>query len=201
MKKIKLSSGNTYYYSPKVDGDTWGHGAKIATGFYVSPQGVFLGGVAGKEAERKFKVFSSMSGNEVTTLERMPDMSQFDYAEFCGWIGSASKLFMDHMNFVFNDRDHGGSSSVSSACDERQYYFKAVGLEEMYQTRIGCPMWAIIANHLSVFGKHNFRQTFMRGSELKETSSDQRVDDEFTTRYTKESFKAPAYYLRKVVGI
>lgn len=184
--KIKLASGNIMYYS-KHDNCT------VSTAFIISPDNTFLGGFAGLEADRKLIAFKALKGVEITTIDTIPSVKSFNTDTFCQWIGTASKLFLDHTDFMVNDRENG----APNACSERQYYFKAVGLESMYETRIECPIWALIANHVSVFGVTNFNQTFMRGSELKHTSSDERVDDKFKTRYFKDNFKAPAYYLRK----
>jgi hypothetical protein len=189
--RILLSSGNTFYYL-EANSDV------ISTAFIVDTQKNFLGGFAGQEADRKFKAFSSLNNVIVEETNEVPSMDNLKYDQFKEWIGTASRLFENGLNFYLCDNVHGaqGTSSASRACDERQYYFKVVGLDMLFRSDKKCPVWALIANHLSIFGSKEFRETFFRGRDLESAKSDDAVACMYISRYYGGSFKAPAYYIR-----
>ena len=190
-KRILLSSGNTFYYL-EANSDV------ISTAFIVDTQKNFLGGFAGREADRKLKAFSSLKNVIVEETNEVPSMDNLKYDQFKQWIGTASRLFEIGLNFYLCDNVHGrsGTSSASRACDERQYYFKVVGLDMLFRSDKKCPVWALIANHLSIFGRKEFRETFFRGNDINTATSDSVVSSKYVSRYFNERFKAPAYYIR-----
>ena len=192
--RILLSSGNIFYYLEASSN-------VISTAFIVDNQKNFLGGFAGKEADRKLKAFSGLNNISIEKNVTVPTIDTLKFDQFNKWIGTASRLIQTGLNFYLCDNHHGanGTSSVSHACDERQYYFKIVGLDTLFQSDWKCPVWAMIANHLSIFGRKEFRETFFRGNDIETADRDQTVDSNYVTRYSKASFKAPAYYIRSAL--
>jgi hypothetical protein len=220
VTRITLGSGNEFYHSQ-------GNSEKVSVAMVVTPENKFIGGFAGKEADRKLKAFTDytvMKNVTIVPLKKIntyrnvvisrhgysetvqvkvetevphtfPNIKDLDTSMFCKWIGTASGLFAFHPLFDLVDKHH---ASRASACDERRYYFKAVGLEKLMDSYISCPMWALIANHLSIFGKEQFRETFFKGLDMNTAQSDMCVHTKIT-RYSNNDFKAPAYYLRKAV--
>lgn len=190
-KRILLSSGNTFYYL-EANSDI------VSTAFIVDTQKNFLGGFAGREADRKLKAFSSLNNVIVEETNEVPSMDNLKYDQFKELIGTASRLFENGLNFYLCDNVHGaeGTSSASKACDERQHYFNIVGLDMLFKSNKKCPVWALIANHLSIFGSKDFRETFIRGNDVDRATTDEIVDSKFVSRYSKRGFKAPAYYIR-----
>ena len=182
---VTLKSGNKFYFIARTK-------ECVEYGFVVSTDNKFLGGFAGKEATRKYKAFRRLEGTrEHETFA--PSMKQLDYTEYLDWIPEASRLFTSSVeNKLFmtdNDSRNGGQ-----ACDERMYYFQAVGIAILFKQRYKIPVWIIIANHLSIFGKENFKATFSKTGSAATADKDDLV---FTqdTRYSKKPFKAPAAYL------
>lgn len=190
-KRIILSSGNIFYYS-KSNSDV------ISTAFIIDNQKNFLGGFAGKEADRKVLAFSKLNNVTIEEDVDIPSMKTLKYDRFINWVGSASRLFEKGLDFYLCDNLHGaeGTSSASKACDERRYYFEIVGLGMLFKSNKKCPVWAMIANHLSIFGSKAFRETFFRGSDIENATNDECVDSKYVSRYSEKGFKAPAFYIR-----
>lgn len=193
IKKCVLSSGNVYYYKK-------GCSQLVSYGMIVSTKNEFLGGYICKEANRKFKTFSTLKNTTISVVDEMPSINNLDISKFCSWIGSAERLFSKGQNIMVSDYEFcsEGTSSISHACDERRFYFQSLGADELYNSKIKCPLWAIIANHVAIFGVAKFKETFFRGRDIDSCESDLSMNE--TTRYYSGSFKAPAFYLRAIVN-
>ena len=184
MYKLTLSSGNVFYYKPEDS-------ANVAVAITTNPSKMFLGGFAGLEASRKFAAFRQFASIEDC---KFPNIEDFNLLEFAEKLGTASNFFIKRTDLVFNDVDWcNGTSSKAQSCDDRLYYYEKIGLKSMFKTRMNCPLWAFIANHLSIFGVELFKETFFKGYEndpIKDVSLDSK------SRYSNHSFKAPAAYIR-----
>jgi len=190
-KHIILSSGNSAWYTP-------GQGRVVSLLMITSPLpgNKFLGGAAGEEADRKFRIFSTFPNVRVNEVVGMPIFGSLDTSTFNEWVGSASGL-MEEAERAIGDNDVS-SYGRGVACEERRSYYYAVGLARMYDSNLVAPLWSIIANHVSVFSREHFRETFFRGDDLVSCRGDVRVRGNLaSTRYSERGFKAPAYYLRE----
>jgi len=186
MWKIILSSGNIFWYTP-------GDENHIAVAFASNPSKEFLGGFAGLEATRKFVAFEKLATAESC---KSPNIKDFNLDAYAEKLGAAQPLFINGL-FSFNDNDHcNGTSSIAETCDSRQDYYKAVGLQSLYGSSIKCPFWALIANHLSMFGAKHFRESFFRGGDFQKD-----LVSEMPTRYYKGSWRAPAAYCRALSNL
>ena len=194
MKSIQLSSGNIYYYEDnKTD--------FISYGFIVSSDNTFKGGFVGKEAKRKYVIFSKLKGVEIS-LNSNYNLSDLKLEEFANKLGSVSSLFIKGFNTLCNDkRDADGVSSQAESCDDRERYYNTVGLHAAFKSDKRFYVGLFIANHVAIFGLHNFRYTFFKGKD--DPSKDDELEDSRIPRkniYENCGFKAPAAYVRALLG-
>jgi len=186
--KIKLKSGNYFYHLNKFND-------VISTAMIISPVGEFLGGFAGPEADRKLIAFNGLEIVSSTQQTLAPTIETLKFSIYKEWIGfPAYQMIQNHGSFLLCDNIHGGHNAISEACDERAYYYDMVGLKLLYNSNLQCPLWAFIANHLSIFGREKFTVTFYKGN-IETPEKDDSVYT-YKTRYGEQSFKAPAAYLR-----
>lgn len=187
-KRIILASGNHFYHVAET-------GQNFSTAFIVDKNLNFIGGFLADEADRKLKSFSNLKNTTVETINNTVCIEIVNFLKFSEKLGSVSKLFLESRFLLVNDLDYcDGTSSLAESCDDRLDYYKAVGCKKLYKSRRHFPIWAFVANHVSIFGCENFRQTFFKGNEL-DPSKDDNVTG-FSTRYSKHGFKAPAYYVK-----
>lgn len=203
ITRIQLSSGNLFYHRAAT-------GSEVAIACIVSRNNQFLGGYAGKEADRKLSIFrkigTSVTESGITYAQgyaetinvQFPVISRLDMSLFNSWIGTASLLIEKYGDLFISDAD----SDAACACPDRERYYRTVGLaEELWDRGKSIPLWAFVANHLSIFSKENFRETFFRGYDLDSTDRDLTVMQKYCrTRYDSCGFKAPAAYLRLLVS-
>jgi len=190
VKKIELASGNTVWYKPEE-----GRVVSLLLVTSPSPGKKFLGGAAGQEADRKLRVFASFPKVKVVEVVSMPPFGSLDTSIFNEWVGSASGL-MGSAERIIRDNDVS-NYGYGVACDERRAYYHAVGLSRMYNSDLGAPLWAVIANHVTMFSREHFRETFFHGTDLESCGAEQHIRKEVAnTRYSNRGFKSPAYYLR-----
>ncbi len=188
--KVILKSGNTFYFAESTL-------TTVALAYILSPTRVFLGGMAGYEAKRKFDTFSDME-EAIQINEDEFQLIDVDFDDFASKLGAMSSYFLSKKDVMINDFYYcNGTSSFASSCDERYHYYKTVGLEGMFKTQNECPMWAFIANHVAFFGVKNFKDTFFRGCDSR-IEKDMSMSNVFNTRYYDGTFKAPAYYVRSL---
>jgi len=193
MKSVKLLSGNTFYYESSSS-------EQIAFGFIVSPDDTFVGGFLGKEAERKYAVFSKLKG--VTLSNSNYDLRKLKLEVFAEKLGAASRSFVKYFFTEVRDmRDCDGTSSSAQSCDDRGRYYKTVGLDEAFKTYKSFLLGLFIANHVSIFGIQNFRMTFFRGKDNPSKDDNLERDEIFMKNvYDTCGFKAPAAYVKALCG-
>jgi hypothetical protein len=190
MKAVRLLSGNTYYFQEETN-------SVLAHGFLLSPNNAFKGGYLGKEAIRKYAVFSKLNG--VTVLSNVEaQLEDADFNEFAEKLGTISNIFKSTFFKFVNDLDDAnGTSSKAQSCDDRQRYYRTVGIDEAFKTSKGFMLGLFIANHVSIFGVENFRTTFFKGKD--EPVKDDELDSSsifMKNVYADCGFKAPAAYIR-----
>lgn len=192
MIVLKLKSGNLFFFKRKAG---W-----VDMAMVISPEDVFLGGFAGREAKRKLAAFKKIAVEEFELLNKdFPCISRFNLIPFSEKLGAVSELFLKNASQVFNDIDDcDGTSSHAQSCSDRRNYYKSSGLIQLYDSSIKCPIWAFVANHLSIWGTENFRYTFFKVDGVFQTDVRLSVEDSYIvkTKYSKEGFKAPAYYFK-----
>lgn len=191
MKSILLSSGNRYYYEDSKNGF-------LSFGFLVSQDDTFKGGFLGKEARRKYAIFSGLKG--VVTLHQNVtyDLKKVKLQEFAEKLGSASVIFIKNFIKEVNDLDDfNGTGSKAQSCDDRVRYYRSVGLDEVFKNRLRFTVGLFIANHISIFGVANFRETFFRGKNEPEPGDSVDLDTLFKKNvYDDCGFIAPAAYIK-----
>lgn len=191
---IKLGSGNFFHYLASDD-------YSITQAFVTdSHRKEFLGGFLGTEAKRKFKAFSSFPDCEVLRSTDHREfitkiLYQLSFTEFSKKLGELKGLFLKFRFETFTDLDDAnGRNSLAQSCNERAYYYKAVGLSRVYGSTIEVPIWGFVANHLSVFGTEKFEDTFSGNKSLPNWEKDMKIRPK--TRYSDEGFKLPAAYFK-----
>lgn len=186
-KRIKLASGNVFYFSPET-------ATQFAYAFVVSESLDFIGGFLCKEAIRKLNVFSSFAGNVVEEVDSLIDFKYINFRKFAEKLGSASNIFVNHFNDLYDDIS---DSYRGNACNERLRYYSVVGCNDIYNSSKKFQLGLLIANHVAIFGTHKFDETFFKYKD--EYQSDLNLC--CATRYDKSgNFKAPAYYLRRLAN-
>lgn len=199
--KIVLKSKNIFFYIPFYN-DT------LERAFVTCPnEQKFIIGYAGEEANyRKDNILNNYTGIKVSSSDtpkkaQFPLVENLDFSEFNQRLGTAS-WFTDTCNKRSELMNDFFDDTSSTACDERLRYFVNVGIAKLYKENIDCPLWAIIANHLSVFGEWAFRDTFFKNVDSLENLLFDEVifpKEHHLTRYGHNFFKAPAYYFQKVL--
>ncbi len=190
VKMITLASGNTMLYLPETD-------ENFSQAFIVDNSFNFVGGFLCDEADRKVVAFQKLQNIEVkeTSTEvfhQFLNWCKFD--DFAAKLGSASSLFLQNWHKQVSDLgDCDGTESRAESCGDRRHYYKAVGCERLYKSSMRFPLWALIANHVSVFSLDNFRHTFFRGHDDNPMKG---AHVEVVSRYSNRSFQAPAAYIR-----
>lgn len=187
-KKITLASNSVFYYKPSTyDEASWA--------FIVDINLNFLGGFLCNEADRKYAAFSKLSNVRVEDSANVLDLNLVKFDNFAASLGTASNLFLSNWSLMISDRqDCDGTSSYANSCDERGNYYKAVGCWCLFKSNTKFPLWAFVANHVSIFSVKDFRTTFFKGYE--ENPEKDIVVGGFKTRYSNDYFKAPAAYVR-----
>lgn len=186
--KITLVSGNVFYYSPETN-------LRASYAFVVDKDSNLLGGFLCNEADRKLATFKSMQNVNVECVNSMLNFSEIKFERFAEMLGTASTVFLKATTITVVDKnDCDGTCSLSQSCDERSRYYKAVGCEKLFKSYRQFDLWLFIANHVAIFGVKDFRITFFKGNDLNPQKDD--ILSGYTTRYYKESFKAPAAYVR-----
>jgi hypothetical protein len=206
--KITLVSGNVFYHLPE-------NSDSFSVAYIIDKNLNFIGGFLADEADRKLAAFAKLQNVKVETksivrksnefcdhneeVEVQPlNMNYINFDNFAAKLGAASKLFLDNWNRGVSDyQDCNGTNSRAQSCDERIHYYNTVGCSRLYKSRKLFPIWAFIANHVSIFGVENFRETFFKGYE-HDPQKDCVVEKD--TRYTRGYFKAPAAYVRALCG-
>lgn len=194
MKSITLSSGNIYYFEGRKAGF-------LPFGFLISQDNTFKGGFLGKEAERKYAAFSKLANVEIQEQVTY-DISNIKLQEFADKLGSVSSLFIKYFFKEVNDkRDCDGTSSNAQSCDDRNRYYKTVGIERAFKSSDKFLLGLFIANHLSIFGVNNFRLTFFRGKDNPSKDDELNSSEIFMKNvYDNCGFKAPAAYVKALCG-
>jgi len=143
-------SGNTFHFKP-ADEDLMDLGV-------VLQDNIVIGAFAGKEAIRKNLAFSNLPNTVVHPDVQFP--TSMDFEPIFQSIQRYGEMFYPFKDVIVRDRmSHDGSTN---ACTSRYEYWRSVGLDVMVDNRqIGIPMWAIILNHLSIFGRNNFQRSFV----------------------------------------
>lgn len=189
--KITLASGNVFYHSAQINRDT--------VSFALVVRGnTFLGGFMCREADRKLEIFSRLNPLAVETTEDKTLIESLDFTGFAKKLGSLESLFLKNLYLIISDyRNCDGTSSKAESCDERAKYYYTVGCEVCYKSYIEFPLWAFVANHVSIFGVENFRETFFKGKDNPEKDDFIEVNASWKKLvYSTEGFKAPAAYVR-----
>lgn len=186
VTRIKLVSGNMFYYSPKTSDS-------FQFAIIVNNSLEFIGGFLANEADRKLKAFSNLRGVIKEEVNQMIDLKLLKLQKFAEKLGAASKLFVDSFYTVVNDiEDADGTSSRAESCDERQHYYNIVGCRKLFKSSKSFMIGLLVANHVSIFGVKNFRYTF-----FKDHDDPQKEDYmEWKNRWADKGFKAPAAYVR-----
>ena len=187
---ITLASGNTFFHSPETE-------THFQYAFVIDDALNFMGGFLCTEADRKLEAFRGLPN---TRVECVTDTFM---AQFFGWakfeqyaenLGTVSNIFLNNREVMVSDtEDCNGTSSRAESCSARRHYYYAVGCKEIYESSKKFPLWALIANHLSIFGATKFRYTFFKGYEQDPQKG---VYVEVKSRYYESSFQAPAAYVR-----
>jgi hypothetical protein len=194
IKRIELVSGNVFYYSPETN-ESFSFACVINDSTKT-----FLGGFVCMEADRKLDAFSKLNGTKSSEVQSFPYLKDYTMDNFLQQLGTASPLFVRSLTITVNDYEHcNGTSSKAQSCDERSSYFEVVGMKRVFKSSKSYPVWAMIANHLSIFGAKSFRETFFHGYELDSARKDNVVSVK-DTRFSKQNFKAPAAYVRALVN-
>lgn len=176
--------------------------------FFVTNNNItqFLGGGLGLEAERKERIFTNFSNSVVETTNsfEVDNMYNLRHSAFASKLGSASAIFTRAYNdkIIVSDLvDCDGTGSNARTCDERARYYRAVGLGQLYNSVRSFHLVLFIANHVTIFGCDNFRETFFHSNNEQFESDSYLMNSQYLTRYNKAriAFKAPAYYVRSLV--
>lgn len=177
ITRIKLSSGNEFFYVPTTH-------KRLSYAFVVKGN-QFIGGFLAKEADRKLKCFSRLKN---VVIERSVDMvlPELDFTEYGKQLDCLTRKGL--VKTEISDLTHAdGGLSRAGTCCSRQYYYYAMGMNEAYNSKKRFPLWGLVANHLSIVGRGNFDDTFYQGN----------PED---TRYSQQSYQAPGYYLKHLVS-
>lgn len=187
---LTLASGNTFFHSPETE-------TSFQYAFVIDDSLNFMGGFLCTEADRKLEAFRNLPN---VRIECVTDtvMSQFfgwaKFEQYADFLGTASSIFLNNREVMVSDtEDCNGTSSRAESCSERRHYYCAVGCRQIYGSSKKFPLWALIANHLSIFGATSFRYTFFKGYEQEPQKG---VQVEVKSRYYERPFKAPAAYVR-----
>lgn len=188
VTKITLSSGNVFYHEA-------GSSDRFSVAYVVSPDLEFLGGFLASEADRKLAAFKSLG--LVESVESGINLKFCNFNKFSSLIGTASRFFELGISIEVSDyEDCNGTSSKAQSCDERKAYYEVVGCAEIFKSSRKFPLWALIANHLAIFGAKDFRETFFRGNE---EYPQKEMSQTASTKWSKnKTFKAPAAYVRAI---
>lgn len=193
MRVLKLKSGNVFYRLPLTK-------ASIPLAVVLKPiannKYEFIGGYAGKEVIRKLRTFNALSGTSIVNIEP-PRMKDVNFDNFLSSLGRYGTMFKPYLFVTLIDDKHGGMHSESTACDSRRYYYRAVGLDKFYKSKKGCPIWAMIANHVAIFGIEKFAETFALNNDASTSLAVNLSIFSRKHKYEIEKFYAPAYYLIK----
>jgi hypothetical protein len=191
---LRLKSGNHFYYSDEGD---------FAEAFVKGFNREFLGGFLCRTANRKMRIFM---GHEDTILFEIPrslylkTKESLNVEPFLEGLGGAAYIFKDHF---FKDVADQPASRDANACSERQTYYEAAGCPELYNSQKAYTLGMLLANHVSVFTRKRFRETFVREkearSELRIKNFRKASSGRFHS-YGVTEFKAPAWYLMNLVN-
>jgi hypothetical protein len=191
---LRLKSGNHFYFSDE---------GNYAEAFVKGPNRVLVGGFMCEEASRKVGIFTKHKDVykfEIPHSLYLKTKESLDVGPFLESLGGVAVNFKKHFFTEVNDYRDNASAN---ACSERSYYYTAVGCDELYNSSKKFTLGLLIANHMSVFSRKSFKETFIR----KDTAtSDLRVKNprkasrgRFNS-YGIEEFKTPAWYLLNLVG-
>lgn len=194
MKKIILSSGNTFYYLK-------GNNDQLASGWIISKSLDFIGGYLAKEANRKFTAFSNLPNTTVTSCYEVEGLETLKAASldmFAEKMGSVSNIFKASFFSKVNDlEDCDGTSSRAESCDERKHYYDVVGMGKAFKSNKFFLLGLFVANHVSIFSWNHFRETFFKGKENPSKDDFLELNKSWAKWvYVKKGFKAPAAYVR-----
>lgn len=194
MRKILLSSGNSFYYSK-------GNNDQLASGWIISTKNEFLGGFLGIEADRKFAAFSKLSNTVITDCEEVEGVNALKNAsldKFAEKMGAVSTIFKSSFFTEVRDLDDcDGTSSTAESCDERKEYYDVVGCKAAFKSNKMFLLGLFVANHVSIFSWNHFRETFFKGKENPEKDDALDFNNSWSKWvYVKKGFKAPAAYVR-----
>lgn len=184
--KVTLKSGNTFYYVPQTD-------TMVSIAVVVkNNSNIVIGGFVAKEADRKCKVFMEIG---VSYTDETIDFNELDFLPIYTSLKRYGDLFYPYRNVMIADNMAG---SVS-ACDRRYRYWRAVGLDLFItDKRIECPIWGIMLNHLSVFGRAKFDESF--ANKHTQITGDSIINMSIFRpkhKYAVEEIRTPAIFLLK----
>jgi len=184
--RVTLKSGNYYYYFPQTE-------TTLSVGVVVTPQLVVVGGFASSEADRKLQVFMNI-GVAIDEAASV-DINALNFKPVFNSLGRYGRLFFPYINVMIADNMAG---SVS-ACSDRYRYWRATGLSIMVdKANIQVPIWAIVLNHLSIFGRNQFDYSFAGKSERIESDSILDISIfKAKHRYALDPIRTPAIFLLK----
>lgn len=155
----------------------------------------FMGGFVSSEARRKWLSFCSLDSTILLDESFLADFDihNVDFRNLTTYLGKYGDTFKLYYHVEISDYRHGGQEYASTACSSRFSYYDGVGMEEFKNSMLYCPIWAILANHVSIFSANQVELTLggKKNDLMTGTSISSSVYN-IKHKYAKYGFYAPA---------
>jgi len=181
MKKLVLASGNLFFYAAETS---------VTSAYAVVTNSAFtevLGAYAGKEAERKYKVFLDLCSEEEEAELGLVDFEELCFRRFYPLLGgelitNSEGVLTKLGTYRIHDTFGTNYYPPANACGLRHFYYEAFGLNCLsVGKRIS--VWIFLLNHYAIV--RDDRAFLIEGSGKK------------VTRYqTEHGFQGPIKFLR-----